>query len=174
MSKLDALINMVLKYDPYTIMYNQEEKLSLVKLNNKNNIYISDFNTSKKIYDLNNNNIKYVLYIGNQKKKQKVYDNYIKNNINYSFFELDDDENAKLTDILDETYNLINDNLKNGNVLVHCQAGMSRSVSLVLYYLMKSNEYDDIIKGMEYIKECRIIADPNIGFLKQIFNKLYN
>lgn len=52
------------------------------------------------------------------------------------------------------------------NVIVHCSVGMSRSVSMVVGYL--------ILKGMPFstalnlVKRRRPIADPNSGFLKQL------
>ncbi len=50
-------------------------------------------------------------------------------------------------------------------VLVHCQAGISRSVTLVLYWLMtrKGMTFND---AFEYIKTRRNIANPNSGFVK--------
>ncbi len=54
-----------------------------------------------------------------------------------------------------------------GNVLVHCVAGVSRSVSLVLAYLIQA-------KGLAYqdaysrVKVRRAIIHPNDGFIAQL------
>lgn len=55
----------------------------------------------------------------------------------------------------------------NQNVLIHCIAGVSRSVSIVVYYLMKKYHisYRDAIK---IIKKKRPISNPNISFIKQL------
>ena len=52
------------------------------------------------------------------------------------------------------------------NILIFCGLGMSRSASLVIFYLMKEKGWDyDICK--EYIKKRRPIL-PNTGFEKQL------
>jgi len=60
------------------------------------------------------------------------------------------------------------------NVLVHCMAGMSRSATLVLYYMMKYLGYN-YRSAMTKAKEARPIIHPNSGFrahLKKICNKV--
>ena len=60
------------------------------------------------------------------------------------------------------------DNLKNGgNVLVHCVAGISRSASVVLAYLMWK-ENMSFEEALEYLKGLRPIVEPNDGFVKQL------
>lgn len=56
-----------------------------------------------------------------------------------------------------------------GKVLVHCMAGVSRSVSLITYYLMKKNclgFYD----ALAFIKSQRPIVNPNESFKNQLKN----
>lgn len=58
-------------------------------------------------------------------------------------------------------------NKLNSAVLVHCMAGISRSVSVIAYYLMKKyslTSYDAI----EYLKSRRCIANPNSYFRYQL------
>lgn len=52
-----------------------------------------------------------------------------------------------------------------GKVLVHCRAGISRSASTVIYYLMKKYKvpYNEALK---YVREKRWIVNPNPGFVK--------
>jgi hypothetical protein len=54
-----------------------------------------------------------------------------------------------------------------GTVLVHCAAGISRSVTLVLAYLIK---FEDMRVGEAYnlVKSRRHIINPNPGFMKQL------
>ena len=65
----------------------------------------------------------------------------------------------------DATFFDIDEGLKRGNVYVHCAAGISRSVSCVLAYLMKKF-------GMNYVtayntlKKKRKIIQPNPGFAR--------
>ncbi|CAF4263091.1 unnamed protein product [Adineta steineri] len=57
--------------------------------------------------------------------------------------------------------------MKNEKVLVHCQAGISRSSSIVLAYLIRYHN-DSLEKAYEYLLERRPIAAPNYNFLIQL------
>ena len=54
-------------------------------------------------------------------------------------------------------------NLEKTNVLVHCFAGVSRSASIIIAYLMKekNNTYKE---AFSFVKAKRSIIDPNFGF----------
>lgn len=59
---------------------------------------------------------------------------------------------------------VINDS--NCNTLIHCYAGISRSASIAIYYLMKTGySYTDSFK---MVKNARSIIDPNDGFVEQL------
>lgn len=65
-------------------------------------------------------------------------------------------------------YHFIDSALKsNSNVLIHCMAGVSRSVSMICYYLMKkiNINYPDAIN---FVKKYRQIASPNNSFVRQL------
>ncbi|AYV84948.1 MAG: tyrosine-protein phosphatase [Satyrvirus sp.] len=65
-------------------------------------------------------------------------------------------------------YHFIDNCIKsNNNILIHCMAGVSRSISVLIYYFMKKLHigYDDALK---IIKNKRIIANPNISFELQL------
>lgn len=55
----------------------------------------------------------------------------------------------------------------NKNILVYCMAGISRSVSLVTYFLMKKYHIN-FEKASEIIKKKRTIAEPNDSFKTQL------
>ena len=55
----------------------------------------------------------------------------------------------------------------NEKVLVHCMAGVSRSVSLVIYYLMKKHRMT-FNQSFSYVKNIRSIANPNDSFKAQL------
>jgi atypical dual specificity phosphatase len=62
-----------------------------------------------------------------------------------------------------------------GKSLVHCVAGVSRSVSLILAYLMK---YCDMTlkQAFHHVRTVRQQVRPNLGFFKQLIEyerKLY-
>jgi protein-tyrosine phosphatase len=54
-----------------------------------------------------------------------------------------------------------------GVVLVHCHAGISRSSSTVISYLMR--KYDLTLKdAIEHTRSQRWFINPNPGFMKQL------
>ena len=73
---------------------------------------------------------------------------------------IQDTPNAKITPYLDRAADFINTAMGKGKVLVHCYAGVSRSASCVIAYLIK-------YKGMGYFnalyfcRQQRSIVCPN-------------
>jgi atypical dual specificity phosphatase/dual specificity phosphatase 12 len=51
--------------------------------------------------------------------------------------------------------------------LVHCYAGISRSASIIISYLMKKYNWS-YEKAYNYVKNKRPIINPNRGFKKQL------
>ena len=78
----------------------------------------------------------------------QLYDNYIQDLIKY----------------FDEIVNIMTNN-KN-NILIHCFAGKSRSVSFVLAFLMKSHNMK-LSHAFEYVSKLRDIY-PNLLFMQQL------
>jgi Leucine-rich repeat (LRR) protein/protein tyrosine phosphatase (PTP) superfamily phosphohydrolase (DUF442 family) len=56
---------------------------------------------------------------------------------------------------------------KGGKVLVHCQAGISRSATIVISWLMYAEKMR-FKQALQYVKERRPIVNPNIGFTQQL------
>lgn len=72
--------------------------------------------------------------------------------------------------LIEIAYNFINQVVSNDQrVLVHCMAGMSRSVSMVTYFLMKKHHLS-FDSSFNYIKKQRAIANPNDSFQLQLRN----
>lgn len=64
-------------------------------------------------------------------------------NLNHKVINIDDQPTENIKKYFIEMIDFIDDNLKkNINVLVHCFAGVSRSASAVIAYLMKVNQMD--------------------------------
>lgn len=88
--------------------------------------------------------------------------------IEWHRFVIDDDRDEKISLHFFTVYEIISKALsENKNVIVHCAAGMSRSPSLVIAYLMIENRwcYEE---AYNYVKRRRPIVEPNIGFVKQL------
>ena len=58
---------------------------------------------------------------------------------------------------------------KNGRVLIHCIQGISRSVSIVMAYLIYKNKYT-YDKAFSLVQSKREISSPNFGFSIQLQN----
>lgn len=81
---------------------------------------------------------------------------------------IDDDKDERISQYFFDVHGIINNAVQlNKNVIVHCAAGMSRSPSLVIAYLMIENRwrYEEALK---FVKKRREIVEPNIGFAKQL------
>ena len=89
---------------------------------------------------------------------------------------------SKMNNILNETSELIHYHLSKGsNVLVHCFAGISRSSTVIIDYLLtyqlqllKDHLKEELLNYSEvlkYIKKFREIVEPNPGFATLLTEK---
>jgi len=56
---------------------------------------------------------------------------------------------------------------KDEKILVHCHAGVSRSTTVVVAYLMVRKRWP-LQKALHFVKKKRYIVEPNFGFLEQL------
>jgi protein tyrosine phosphatase len=81
--------------------------------------------------------------------------------------DLNDDENVKMMkECLTSVLPSIHESIMNGKrVCVHCKAGVSRSATVVIAYLMKYEKMD-WHEAVQRVRELRPIICPNKGFLQ--------
>lgn len=72
-----------------------------------------------------------------------------------------------LSQYFEKVINFIEDHRTHSNVLVHCFAGVSRSATCVIAYLMKSFRWS-YQKSFNYVFSRREIINPNPGFVRQL------
>lgn len=90
--------------------------------------------------------------------------------ISYLNLNLKDIPTQSLYHVFEPSFEYIRDNIGMGSiVLVHCAAGISRSTSIVLYFIMKIKNvgYDQAIA---FVRSKRSIVNPNIGFKQQLIS----
>ncbi|KAL6454500.1 YVH1 Tyrosine-protein phosphatase YVH1 [Candida maltosa Xu316] len=82
-----------------------------------------------------------------------------------------DEETTNLIPYFPETYQFIDSALKHqGSVLVHCAQGVSRSVAVIVEYLMQKYNLS-LEQALHAVKRRVPEAEPNPGFMEQL--KLY-
>lgn len=147
------------------------------------NIYMSNFELSLDVERLASNGISYVLYIGRRQKSREVIALYKNSGIVAYQLALDDLLAAPLGRILSTAYSFIKHAVENrAKVLVHCDMGVSRSTSVLIYYyvrryylgtfLHKADITHKMLTGplivpkvLAHIKEMRPCVSPNRGFI---------
>uniref|UniRef100_A0A0N7ZBB6 protein-tyrosine-phosphatase n=2 Tax=Scylla olivacea TaxID=85551 RepID=A0A0N7ZBB6_SCYOL len=79
-----------------------------------------------------------------------------------------DSGHQNLRQYFDEAIHFIDEARQSGaRVLVHCQAGVSRSPTIVIAYLMKHTRMT-MVDSYKYVKARRIIISPNLNFMGQL------
>lgn len=102
----------------------------------------------------------------------KEVPDYFKGDFKFQYLHLmlNDVPEENISRFFEVSRKFIADALDNGGVvLVHCWAGVSRSVSVVIYYLTKTYGIS-VREALKIIRERRPIANPNVGFIKQLDN----
>ena len=145
------------------------------------NLFISNWDTSNNILELHKNKIKAVLTIETRQKPDSIINYYRSNNIDFLFLRLNDLPKENIRKYFDISYDFINKHISKGNnVLVHCWAGVSRSTTLVLNYLMRKYYLENIMNKcrsecvlvyfLKYCQSKRPIINPNSGFINQLIS----
>ena len=130
------------------------------------NLYLGDYRAADDIKMLNENNIKCIINCAFNCK------NIFPKKIEYLNLNLKDEENFPLIESLEKSYNYIKSN-SNKNILVHCIHGKSRSVSVIIFYLMKEKKWN-YEESLNYVKKIRDFAQPNKGFENELKNYYKN
>lgn len=96
--------------------------------------------------------------------------NLFEDQFSYMNIPVDDNPNADLAAWFPESNAFIDTVRENhGKVLVHCQAGVSRSATICLAYLMYTAKVG-LETAFEHIKSRRSVISPNLNFMRQLEN----
>jgi hypothetical protein len=137
-------------------------------------LYISNWYSSINPVELKKHNIKAIITIETRQKTQDILNYYRKNDIDYLFLYLNDLPSENISKYFNISYNFIDKHIKQGNnVLVNCWAGISRSSTIILNYLMRKyyetggkNQCSNCVFKyfLNHCQSKRPIINPNEGF----------
>ena len=133
----------------------------------KDFLYISSYKTASTVTDLKNLKITNIINCSGDLCENLSNDSSLLN-IEYLTLNIRDNVSENLECLFFLCINYINDvKEKKGRVLIHCYKGVSRSVSIVIAYLIYLYKwsYD---KAFDFVQSKRSIANPNIGFYLQL------
>lgn len=88
--------------------------------------------------------------------------------LKYLRIAVNDNESATILPYLDGAADAIAAVLsQQGNVLVHCHQGISRSATVLAAFLIKHRGLT-ADAALQHIQSCRAVANPNLGFRRQL------
>ena len=117
------------------------------------------------LYNIKKHGIKRVLKVNGLSIGTQNLENH---GVRVKIIDLDDDPSEKLGHLFEEAHDFIKEGIiRKEGVLVVCTAGISRSASIVMSYLMKE-EGLGVDAAYNKVKQAREFVKPNEGFWNQL------
>lgn len=133
------------------------------------NIYLGSAYNAASYDKLKSLNIKLIINVTSEIR------NYYPDDFTYIQYNLYDNNKHSIEKYLHDAFINIQEFQKNkeGNILIHCFMGASRSASLVIYYLMKTMKHDDgksytFDDAHNFLKKKRPLVNPTFRFAKDL------
>ncbi|XP_002517161.2 dual specificity protein phosphatase 1 isoform X3 [Ricinus communis] len=125
-------------------------------------LFLGSFGAAHNKDILKSKNITHILTVANSLAPAH------RNDFVYKIIGVADREDTNLRQYFDECFNFIDEaKRQGGGVLVHCFVGKSRSVTIVVAYLMKKHGLS-LTQALQHVKSTRPQAAPNSGFISQL------
>ena len=128
-----------------------------------NSIFISS-RAIIRVDELEENDIQSVLSLGDE---NKLHSSELSGVTHYLCLDIDDRDGSapRLSDILPETRLFIYEALSRSSVLVHCTAGISRSPTVVVDYIVRATGAS-VGEALEHVRTQRDCVNPRGEFLE--------
>jgi len=133
------------------------------------NLFLSDYVAASQLELLTKNGITHVISLGGF-ADHNLYS--VHEEADYMHVFIDDSFGEPISEHFDECIEFIKHGMVEGKVLVHCHAGISRSATIVIAYLMYVNVQDgkppNYLGTHNFVKSKRECINPNFGFVAQL------
>jgi protein-tyrosine phosphatase len=161
MSRTEELAQIYENIDNYVATYN-----SILSPIENTRLYVSGFTASSNISLLLEHKINIIINVCEEDHSDSTKTLYKTNQIQYYWYPIArDEEDQPIIEECKLVNTIILQNLDK-HILVHCQAGISRSVSAIIFHLMHNGlSYEH---SFALIQKNRKIILPNDGFKAQI------
>ena len=157
LEKMLKLLNMVQLSSTIKILKDDNTPIEIIP-----HLYLGSIGSASNLKELQNCKITHIVCCARGIK------NFFPNNFKYLNLDLLDSETVDIKKYFEESGKFINEAIKNnGNVLVHCHAGVSRSSTILIAYVMKYQGMK-LDKVLELLRSKREKVNPNEGFIKQL------
>lgn len=127
-------------------------------------LYVGNFASSANAKFLSDRNIKFILNVTPSPSCN------VQPDIEYLSISINDNEKEDILSNFDQSIEFINKAKAAGpnhNILVHCHFGISRSVTIVIAYVMKEKEWP-LARAMKFVRDRHPNGEPNFGFFHQM------
>jgi protein-tyrosine phosphatase len=126
------------------------------------NLYISDSKTVKDIFFLNDRNIKTIINCTSE------IPNFFPSEFRYVKLNMNDNLSENIETRLSLSFFFIKKALENNEgIVVHCHMGISRSATIILYFLMKMYSWT-YCEAYNFLKTKRPEIQPNFNYETQL------
>lgn len=125
-------------------------------------LYLGNLNGAKDVKKLKECKVTAVLTVAAQAGLK-----YTKKDFEHKIIPAEDSASFNLLKHFDEALEFMTEHMKKGSVYVHCFAGISRSATIVIAYLMKENGWP-MEAAFKFVIKKRNIISPNPGFERQL------
>ena len=160
LSKTYRLLNTSSK----TKIYNHITNVFLEPTKIIDNIYLGNAYNASNYSVIRNNNIKYI--INATKELPNFYEN---SDVKYLRIPVADNCDHHISDHIHEAMEFIKMAQENndGNILIHCYMGSSRSASIVMAFLVHKHKFN-VDDAFLFLKDKRDIVNINLNFIDDV------